>query len=577
MTKKIPITKKNLGRGASQESPNQTAGEIRPSVVAAPVEHRSHPRPRLSAQLRVQLVDCLGSRDELNEPLGIASLAGALHSRLGRFGVQVDLHWEALSAVADEAVPEQDPDVLGLSMKLGSLERVQAHVDRAWRGGHDPVLVLGNLQPTFAHSEVLARWPEAICVLGEGEDALVGIVQACLDVGVTDREALLDALRSRQVANLAFMLRGELVLTPRKVVDVLALPLPDRRFVPAAVARGGIVRIEASRGCPYGACSYCAISAKYAFRGWRPLSVTRVVEDAIAISAAGGRHLYFTDEDFLGADPDRMESLAVELQRARADGALAVDASLYVNARAGSLLGGDTGGAARAEALLRALKDAGLREVFVGVESGGAAQMKRYAKRAGQDDNLRALALLRRLGIEIDVGFIMFDPQMSLEDLEANVRFLQVAGLERHDARMTKALRVQPCTGIQKVLDRRGLLTGPLNLDNLVQPFRFVDERVGQIYRVYRAWEAEAEANVYALEAGCRGELRSEQERRRRKRALGVLRALDLEVLRGCWQAAATDPRGMERAVEASVPEWRVRRQTLLAGALQGHAANRAA
>lgn len=48
------------------------------------------------------------------------------------------------------------------------------------------------------------------------------------------------------------------------------------------------------------------------------------------------------------------------------------------------------------------------------------------------------LDVLNDLGITFDIGFIMFDPEMDINELSANISFLKQTGLNKHDARMTK-------------------------------------------------------------------------------------------------------------------------------------------
>jgi len=76
------------------------------------------------------------------------------------------------------------------------------------------------------------------------------------------------------------------------------------------------------------------------------------------------------------------------------------------------------------ETSLNHLVDAGLRHVFLGVESASPSCLKRIKKNTTVQQTRTALALLRSYGIEPHIGFIMFDPDSELHDIRANFDFL---------------------------------------------------------------------------------------------------------------------------------------------------------
>lgn len=69
--------------------------------------------------------------------------------------------------------------------------------------------------------------------------------------------------------------------------------------------------------------------------------------------------------------------------------------------------------------------DAGLWNILIGMESGRDDALRRMHKMTTVDQNERALETLRRHGIEPNIGFIMFEPDSSLEDIRINFEFLQ--------------------------------------------------------------------------------------------------------------------------------------------------------
>lgn len=88
---------------------------------------------------------------------------------------------------------------------------------------------------------------------------------------------------------------------------------------------------------------------------------------------------------------------------AKADYIIAEDLSFLIAARVNDIV---RAGGRRA---LCAMKRAGLREVFVGVKSGSSGQLRRFGKPVTADLNKQALGILRELGLEIDIGYILLD------------------------------------------------------------------------------------------------------------------------------------------------------------------------
>jgi len=206
-----------------------------------------------------------------------------------------------------------------------------------------------------------------------------------------------------------------------------------------------------------------------------------------------------------------------------------------------------------------------LREIFLGVESGSADQIRRYGKSATATQNMRAINLLNNLGIQTDIGFIMFDPEMSLEDLKYNVAFIRHAGLANHDARMNKKVRIEPFTEFEQEMRERGIIGRELDINDVTFPYEMQDERVRLVYGRFSAWERIAEKVVYRLQARSMGECVSEEERLRDKRYLGFFRQLDLEFLEACIEAVENGIEEFERRLTGQLEAFSERRAVLIA------------
>jgi hypothetical protein len=83
----------------------------------------------------------------------------------------------------------------------------------------------------------------------------------------------------------------------------------------------------------------------------------------------------------------------------------------------------------RGETYFAALREAGLRYVGIGLESGSEGSLERLDKGTTPEENARALDILRELDIGFQAVFIMFEPYTTIADLEANLDFMVEHGL----------------------------------------------------------------------------------------------------------------------------------------------------
>jgi len=473
---------------------------------------------------QITLLDAGSPRKELNEPLGIEVLAGYLRKQVP--SIDVDLQWLQLTnGKLRNKNTVFNSGLIGISTKLYSLDKVKKLADEIIDKNEDVLLVFGNLYGTFSYEEMLDLYPNSICVLGEGEDTIVSMASIRKQNPGLSAEELKKIFWKQDLPNLAFNYKKDLVRTSRRVIDLDRAINPDRDFLHETIKRDGIIRIEGSRGCPYGLCKFCCITAKYAYRGWRPFPIKKIIAEFEEISAAGGKAPYFTDEDFVGSDPKRAIELSKQIIQAKKEGRINKELNFYIDLRANTVIT-KTG-----QKVIAELKKAGLREIFLGIESGAAQQLERYGKIPVSNESGKALAILKNLGLETDIGFIMFDLNSNLEDIKNNIKFIRGSGIADHDARLIKKMRVEPETQLAKELREEGAIKNPLNVNRLIYPFNFPDKKIQKVFNSFKSWEEETSNLVYVIQALSRGEMSSEDERKKLKRILGEFRQLDLEFL----------------------------------------------
>jgi len=481
--------------------------------------------------IKILLIDLGSSRCELNEPIGICAVGSYLNQKfLG--DVSVEFIFKQLSDVPS-LTRLSTYDIIGISTKIGSLNRLKELMGCVGRIPTDvrPAIIFGDLIATFAPEELLQMYPDAFCAVGEGEQCFSEFVSA-FSIAQSQGTSLFEEVRRRNVPNLAFRHADSFVQHASRLIDLADCPPPDRSFAKQIALKGGIVRAEASRGCAWGKCSFCAIQHKYCGEvHWRKIDIERILGELELLSQKGIRSPFFTDEDFVGDNPNRAIELGNAIREAKLRGRIASDMSLYVDMRVDSILSRGRNGGPTGSDVLDALKSAGLREVFIGLESGAKEQVRRFKKASTAAKNAQVLEMLQQKGISVDIGFIMFDPEMSVPELIANIDFLHATGLSRHDARMTKCLRIEPGTPVLGEYERKDLITGPLDIDELIYPFKWRDPVVEEVYAQFSIWEQRLMPEVYAIQAATRGEVASEAWRAEIRSGLGQIRFIEISAL----------------------------------------------
>jgi len=208
---------------------------------------------------------------------------------------------------------------------------------------------------------------------------------------------------------------GSIVSQRRELVaDLNVLPFPVRT---EALFRLPEVNLQGSRGC-YGGCTFCYINPFYGqgsqWRGRTPENIIKEIDDLI------GKHqtkeFYFTDPNFFGPG-ERGQQRALRLATLLKDRNL----RFGIEARVNDIH----------DETVSALVGAGLRHILIGLESGSDQSLKRINKMTTVAQNERAIKILRKYGIEPNIGFIMFEPDSSLEDIRVNFEFLKRNDLMR--------------------------------------------------------------------------------------------------------------------------------------------------
>jgi radical SAM superfamily enzyme YgiQ (UPF0313 family) len=400
-----------------------------------------------------------------HQPLHLASPAGTLR-RAGHEVRCVDLAVDRL-----ESSDLEWCDLVGVSVPMHTATRLAAAVTAELRMRRPgvPVCFYG-LYAGAGAGEAGASEPE-FRIAGEYESEL---------------QSLADALDAGRLPPWAGGLRVSLGR------QHLGLPARDLLAPPARYARlvaGGETRlagyVEASRGCVH-RCRHCPVPVVYDGRT-RVAAVDAVVADVAQLVEHGVRHVSFGDPDFLSGPAHARRVVAAVHHHFPS---LTFDVTVKVSHVLAH------------QHLWPQMAEAGCLFVVSAFESASDVVLEKLAKGHTADDEVEAVAVLRRAGIEPRPSLLPFTPWTTADDVRALVDLVEHCQLVGNVDPVQWSIRLLVPPGSLLLEDGAldGLL-GPYDPAQLGYPWRSPDARLDELQRRLAALAEEAGAASWGAEA----------------------------------------------------------------------------
>lgn len=309
-----------------------------------------------------------------------------------------DLFGAELAQIAAE-----QPDMVGFSiltehnllytLALGQLVKERLGI---------PVVLGGAMMSHLEPEELLCSYPWLdIVFFGEAENSLAQFVDIWPGGNLS------------QVGGIAYREGDRVRCQPQPAhaqVDLAQLPPPDFGDFPLEkyVVPEPVLPIITSRGCYWGKCTFCSHTLPYGggARVRRPEQV--VAEMAEQMARYGVRRFLFVDE---AISPRMLRALSREIRSRGLDVQFGAE--------------GVRVEAAFDEALLREAYDAGLRWVYVGVESAHQRLLDLIEKGITVEGVETFIAACRRAGITPQLSFIVGLPGTTREELDGEIAFMK--------------------------------------------------------------------------------------------------------------------------------------------------------
>jgi anaerobic magnesium-protoporphyrin IX monomethyl ester cyclase len=234
---------------------------------------------------------------------------------------------------------------------------------------------------------------------------------------------LADSLNSgsdwHSIKSVSYIFNGRLINNPLRPLekDLDKFPFPYRAPLRKIGFELKIATIAAGRGCIYN-CSFCN-ARKFYSQPPGPLKRIRkpemvVKEMAGLVKKKNCSVFFFIDDDFPlnpAPEPGWIEHFCDELRR----NSLSDKIMWKICCRPDEV----------DEEVFKLMKNNGLYQVFLGIEDGTDNGLKRLNKQMSVEKCIEGIRILRKLRIEYDYGFMLFQPWMTYESLNKNLDFLR--------------------------------------------------------------------------------------------------------------------------------------------------------
>ncbi|MBI2877323.1 MAG: B12-binding domain-containing radical SAM protein [Candidatus Tectomicrobia bacterium] len=306
------------------------------------------------------------------------------------------------------------PDVVGITCVSAQFNAGLRLAQEAKKQGK--LTIMGGSHPTFTVEETLKTGAVDFIIRGEGEYTALELVNRLADNG--------HGMDFSDIPGISWLDRktGRVVDNPSRplIKDLDELPFPAREtldmepYKAFKLAYRPAVNVVTSRGCPHN-CSYC-VSTMISGATYRMRKMSHVVDEIELLLREYGFGSIFFSDDNLTASPKRTRDLCREIQRR------GLQFKWWCMSRVDTLV--------KNEELVREMAEAGCHQIFLGLESPKDHVLQRYNKRVKASDEIEAVRLLKKYGINVHGGFMIGALNETREDVEATIDFPRKLRLE---------------------------------------------------------------------------------------------------------------------------------------------------
>lgn len=332
--------------------------------------------------------------------LGIGYIASALEKE----GIEVDifecdLNKINVSQLLDSIFNERYSAV-GITTYYYNIMQTYRIAHKIKKRDKEIFVFCGGIYASMNYFNIMQCEEIDCCCIGEGEITVPELIK-CLQ----NNESI------EAIEGIVYRKNCEIIINRQRkcLEDIDSLVYPKRNWF----FKGAITSMIATRGCN-GNCSFCGIVNYYKEYGLRHIRIRtpQNVVDEIEwlIKENNIQYIYFQDENFLTTilvNREWIENFCGEIFRR------GIKVKFFAYGRADDIL--------KHKNEVRMLKQAGLDCMFIGIESFSERQLQLYCKKTTDTINFEVVKFMKELDLKLVIGFILFDPYLSPEEIAHNI------------------------------------------------------------------------------------------------------------------------------------------------------------
>jgi len=309
------------------------------------------------------------------------------HKRLKPIMNNPDHHvWEKIM----QEIKKTGADAVAITCYTSSMNGVKT-IARHIKEELDVPVILGGIHPTSFPYQTIKYVPDAdYIVMGEGENTVVDLA----------RHIERDRGSPNSIKGVGYKKGNEIKInSARKLITNLdEIPFPDREFIKKEEYRGDVM--ITSRGCPY-SCIFCASRVLWGC-GARFRSVDNVIKELVLLKERyKSSFVRFVDDTFT-LNKKRVMEMCSKMKK---EGLDEIDYS--VGSRVDTM----------DEEMAKNLKEAGVKYMTFGVESGSQRILDLLKKNFKVHDVPKAIGLTNKYGIHSHMFIMIGNPTETKKDI----------------------------------------------------------------------------------------------------------------------------------------------------------------
>ncbi|MCX6647621.1 MAG: radical SAM protein [bacterium] len=299
-----------------------------------------------------------------------------------------------------DRVTKSSPDMVGISLQFSFSEPAALEIAKGIKISNPEIpMIFGGIQATArSKSLICSPFVDAIA-MGEFDIGFQKIIAAFNSGGWEN-------VSSSRIPNLMLneISIGQIQRQSEFIDNLDSLPMPDFTLLPGFPQKYN-PRLLTSRGCKF-RCPYCASAAYWGHR-FRAHSPERVVEEMHGLKNKWGiKRVSFSDDTF-----NLVSSRSAKIAE------LLIDSGLEMK----------WGASMRPELLteddLRLYIKSGLTGLFLGLESGSPAILKKINRNHNLDKTRDLVILAQNLGVEVHASFMIGLPDETDDDIQMTIEY----------------------------------------------------------------------------------------------------------------------------------------------------------